>query len=358
MSPPRSFLSTFSLVLSFLAAATPSSAQLVSTGLSVTFNDVYYFISPYATGKIPDSSIAVALTKVPSVFGFKPVSVVQGVAASDLSTLFANWTAIDDVYQPAFSQAVFLAGATCISKKTAADGALSLVLPLNITTIPSGPYFLETATGSLYPVYRLYEDFSGSFSESLLQKPGGDFQILSAQIPGSASLTIGVPSRLYFQKTAAKPLAGVRLAVKDIYALAGTKGSNGNRAWYNLYPTNTVTGTAIQRLIDAGAQVIGLQKPSQFANGETATADWVSHPHFHMSEGQHIDCYRLIITPPSIPEVTAIRILRPRRPVPALPSLPMAGLTLPSVVTREAVSGVRQESMGHSGVVLLMTSFR
>lgn len=33
----------------------------------------------------------------------------------------------------------------------------------------------------------------------------------------------------------------------------------------------------IQRLIDAGAQVVGLQKPSQFANGETATADWVDY---------------------------------------------------------------------------------
>lgn len=30
-------------------------------------------------------------------------------------------------------------------------------------------------------------------------------------------------------------------------------------------------------MIDAGAQIVGLQKPSQFANGETATADWVDY---------------------------------------------------------------------------------
>lgn len=59
--------------------------------------------------------------------------------------------------------------------------------------------------------------------------------------------------------------------------MAGVKSSYGNRAWYNLYPENNITGTAIQRLIDAGAQIIGLQKPSQFANGETATADWVDY---------------------------------------------------------------------------------
>lgn len=38
-----------------------------------------------------------------------------------------------------------------------------------------------------------------------------------------------------------------------------------------------MTGTTIRRLIDAGAQIVGLQKPSQFANGETATADWVDY---------------------------------------------------------------------------------
>jgi hypothetical protein len=279
MSAPRSLLSLLSLAVSLLASS--ASADLASTGLSVTFNDVNYFISPYSAGKLADPSTATTLSKVKGVFGFKPVTVVQGaVARSDLTALFANWTTIDDVFQPAFSQAVFLAGATCISKRGAAGNASSLVLPFNSTSVPSGPYFLEVESGSLYPVYRLYEDFAGAFTESLLQKPQGDFQILSAQTEGSASLTVGVPSRLYFTKTAEKPLAGVRVGVKDIYALAGTKRSNGNRAWYNLYPKNNVTGTAITRLIEAGAQVIGLQKPSQFANGETATADWASRPAF------------------------------------------------------------------------------
>jgi hypothetical protein len=262
------------LALSFLAAVSSTSAQLVSTGLSVTLNDIYYFISPYASGHLPLTPSLSSLDKVPNVYGFKAVTVVQGaVARSELPALFANWTAIDDVFQPAFSQAVFLAGAggSCVTKQTIADGTSSFVFPLNNTAIPSGPYFLETATGSLYSVYRLYEDFAGAFSEPLLQTPEGKFQVLSAQIPGSASLTVGVPSRIYFTKTPAKPLAGVRIGVKDIYALAGMKRSNGNRAWYNLYPASNVTGTAIQRLIDAGAQIVGLQKPSQFANGETAS---------------------------------------------------------------------------------------
>jgi Asp-tRNA(Asn)/Glu-tRNA(Gln) amidotransferase A subunit family amidase len=68
-------------------------------------------------------------------------------------------------------------------------------------------------------------------------------------------------------------LAGIRIGVKDIFALTGVKRSNGNRAWYGFYPPANTTGTAVQNLIDAGGIVVGLQKLSQFSNGETATAD-------------------------------------------------------------------------------------
>jgi hypothetical protein len=123
-------------------------------------------------------------------------------------------------------------------------------------------------------VYRLYEDFAGAFTESLLQTPSGDFMFLSAQIPSSASVTIGVPSRLYYTATSEKPLAGVRIGIKDIYDLDGVKTSDGNRAYYSLYPPVNATGPAVQSLITAGAVICGHQKASQFANGEEATADW------------------------------------------------------------------------------------
>jgi len=268
--------SRVALGLTLLSAT--SSAQLLSTGLSVTFNDVYYYISPYSSGKLDIG--ASELSSVPSVYTFRPVTVVHGaVAKSDLPSLIQNWTSTDDVFQEGFAEAIFLSGAStaCKTKALIINGASSLVLPLKTETVPSGPYFLDVATGFLHPVYRLYDDFSGSFAEALLQTPNGTFQPLSAQVSVSATLTVGVPSRLYFTKTAEKPLAGVRVGVKDIYQLAGTKGSNGNRAWFNLYPENEVTSPAIQRLIDAGAQIVGLQKPSQFANGEEATADWVDY---------------------------------------------------------------------------------
>ncbi len=289
-SPTRSL--RFSL-LAIAANLSLASAKLASTGLSVTFNDVNYFVSPYSSGKVDFPKGL--LNKVPDVLGFKPVTVVQDrVSQSEVTALLSNWTTIDDVFQPAFAEAIFLTDSKgngggggpkgprdCpeVTKRhvVPGSGSSSSIISLKNSKIPSGPYFLEVATGSVYPVYRLYEDFAGAFTEPLLPTPDGKFQPLSANIAGSASLTVGVPSRLYFTKTAEKPLAGVRLGVKDIYRLAGMKGSNGNRAWYSLYPASTYTGPAVQRLIDAGAQVVGLQKTSQFANGESATADWVDY---------------------------------------------------------------------------------
>ncbi len=96
-------------------------------------------------------------------------------------------------------------------------------------------------------------------------------------MPASASLTVGVPSRLYYTRTAARPLAGVRIGVKDIFQLAGARRSNGNRALWHLYPPAGATAPAVRRLIDAGAVIVGLQKASQFANSESPTADWVDY---------------------------------------------------------------------------------
>ena len=86
---------------------------------------------------------------------------------------------------------------------------------------------------------------------------------------------VAVPSRLYFTPTAAQPLAGYRLAVKDIFDVKGLKTGCGNRAMYALYPPKNASCPAVQRLLDGGAVLVGKTKASQFANGETATADWV-----------------------------------------------------------------------------------
>ena len=143
-------------------------------------------------------------------------------------------------------------------------------------TIPSGPYFLSTS-GLLYQPLRLYSDFAGAFTQPLISTANSTYAALPANVAGIQSPAVGVPSRLYYTKTAKQPLAGVRLGVKDIYDVAGVRTSDGNRAWHGLFPPASINAVPVQRLVDAGAVIVGKMKTSQFANGETATADWVDY---------------------------------------------------------------------------------
>lgn len=138
-----------------------------------------------------------------------------------------------------------------------------------------GPYFINAA-GKVYEVWRLYSDVQGAFTESAIANRDGSYSVLPAGTLGQKQ-AIAVPSRLYFTKSADKPLAGVRIGIKDIYDIKGLRTSNGNRAWYWLYPPASNTAPPVQNLIDAGAIVVGKMITSQFANGETATADWVDY---------------------------------------------------------------------------------
>jgi amidase len=53
------------------------------------------------------------------------------------------------------------------------------------------------------------------------------------------------------------PLAGLTCGIKDIYAIAGHKSGFGSPEWLDTHPAATQTSPAVQRLLDAGASVVG-----------------------------------------------------------------------------------------------------
>lgn len=160
--------------------------------------------------------------------------------------------------------------------KTAGYSSNTTVLKGSISgALANGPYFINSA-GQIFEAWRLYSDMQGAFTESVMANGDGSYSVLPAGIAGQ-KLAIAVPSRLYFTKTADQPLAGVRVGIKDIYDIKGLRTSDGNRAWYFFYPPAEFTAPPVQNLIDAGAIIIGKLLTSQFANGETATADWVDY---------------------------------------------------------------------------------
>jgi amidase len=53
------------------------------------------------------------------------------------------------------------------------------------------------------------------------------------------------------------PLAGLTFAAQDVFAIAGTRTGYGHPEWLNTHPPETETATAVQWLLDAGAQLVG-----------------------------------------------------------------------------------------------------
>ena len=82
------------------------------------------------------------------------------------------------------------------------------------------------------------------------------------------TLGIAVPSRLRDGIAAAKPLAGLRVAVKDIFEIEGIRTSLCNRAYYDLYPPAAKTAACIDILRQLGAIVVGTTKLASFAATE------------------------------------------------------------------------------------------
>ncbi|KAF7864343.1 uncharacterized protein EAF02_010311 [Botrytis sinoallii] len=266
-------LKSAAVTMSLMSMAN-AAISISKTGATVAVNGISYYVGVDAVATIHSK---------PSTADLVPLTVMksseESFTAATFKSIVTNYTAFDDVFNPGFLEAVHLVGSTNSSSLSTVchEYGTQKFTSSSHNQVPPGPYFLTPNTGELFKAYRLYSDVQDAFTEGTIENSDGTFSILSASIPGVQSSTIGVPSRLYYTKTAEKPLAGVRLGVKDIYDIAGIKTSNGNRAYYELYPPANFTGPAVQSLIDAGAVIVGKMKTSQFANGESPTADWVDY---------------------------------------------------------------------------------
>jgi amidase len=67
------------------------------------------------------------------------------------------------------------------------------------------------------------------------------------------------------------PLRGTTFGVKDLYQIAGHRTGFGNPTWLETHPAATATAVAVQRLLDAGARMVGKTQTDELAyslNGE------------------------------------------------------------------------------------------
>ncbi|XP_014559420.1 hypothetical protein COCVIDRAFT_91936 [Bipolaris victoriae FI3] len=257
------------------------------TGTTAYLNGVPYWIPPDAVGSL-QSNFAISFFESNrlALNGFMPMTVISpgpGVYSdASLERELSYFVENDDVWSEGFAKLVYLEATNQSRENLGADsmqirGNKTILFAPEKTNeaIPRGPYFLSSQ-GSIHQAYRLYSDHQEAFTESTYTNPSGAHSVLPAHITGNG-ITIAVPSRLYYTRTPTTPLAGMRVGIKDIFDVTGIKTGNGNRAWYNLYPPANATAPLVQRLLDAGAIIVGKQKTAQFANGEYSTSDWVDY---------------------------------------------------------------------------------
>lgn len=87
-------------------------------------------------------------------------------------------------------------------------------------------------------------------------------------IYGSDYQTIGIVTPPRRQTTPAHPLHGLRFAVKDAYRIRGLKTSLGNKAYLSVSSPAETTATVIFKLLEAGANLVGMTKLSTMIGRE------------------------------------------------------------------------------------------
>ena len=100
---------------------------------------------------------------------------------------------------------------------------------------------------------------------------------------------VAVPSRCYSQQSVERPLAGVRIAIKDCYTLHGIKTTLSSRPFEETYGPDGSSATFIRNLIHLGAVIVGKTRTSAFLSSEEPTDQWID---FHAPFNPRGDGYQ------------------------------------------------------------------
>ncbi|KAJ9612323.1 hypothetical protein H2200_003920 [Cladophialophora chaetospira] len=189
----------------------------------------------------------------------------------------------DDVFQRGFLANIIVLDGPSIAGEIKQNGeglanswassVLSLKSQIDPMMLPvPGPHLI--AEGSLWQVSRLYEDVQGAFMvavEPPVCKKAVSMVYTPLRVSGPQyqSLGIAAPSRAANQSNG--PLAGTRFAVKDMFDTNGLTTTLCNRAVYEINKPSSSTAACVQKLVDAGAHVLGTNKVSSMISREEPT---------------------------------------------------------------------------------------
>ncbi|KAH1488333.1 hypothetical protein LV164_004194 [Aspergillus fumigatus] len=263
--------------------------QPSAQGITYELGNVTYFANIEHPRAIFDLDYTTTSRLVPSAVLLVNQSLVTG---SYLKSTISSYLTEDDVFSADFLHAIYFTSTVPKSRldSTAEEylrslGVAGLLfnassfdrIPSNgyalkedhDAPLPPGPFTILVNNGSIsfLDTYRLYVDNFRTFVTGVYSSNDGvgSFAALPAMNPRLGGPLIPAPSRIHSWNDD-RPLAGKRVAVKDLFDIKGLQTSAGSQAWIHVTPIADSTAPAIQRLIDLGAVIVGKSKLAQFAS--------------------------------------------------------------------------------------------
>ncbi|KAF1850932.1 amidase signature enzyme [Cucurbitaria berberidis CBS 394.84] len=199
-----------------------------------------------------------------------------------------GFSAADDTFRPEFLETIVISHTSNCDLRITEEARMYLFekgatvvtarqIGIDDMNPKSGPYHYSGEI--LRPLWKLYEDTHGAFLHTLV--PDENNELLKLRTSGSVPqvLTVAVPPRIQRDgEDGKRPLQGWRIAIKDNFSIQNVRTSACNRAYYELYPAPLKSATCVQKLINAGAHVVGTTKLASFAATEEPMEciDWIA----------------------------------------------------------------------------------
>ncbi|KAL8793565.1 MAG: hypothetical protein Q9195_003827 [Heterodermia aff. obscurata] len=249
-----------------------------------TIAGIRYYVHPQALteGTVLHASKLSTDAKPEPIIVISTANVIQ--AGYILSTL-SNFAKLDDVYTEEF-------GKTLVIQTVANSVDLSIMLDVQLFKrftsvrisevesedhlLPSGPYFQQD--GRIHQAWRLYADDLNAFVLIVIPndvRSPTKFSVLDAMAADGIHKAVAVPSRLYATRSESLPLAGMRIALKDCFNLAGVKTTMSSRAYTQVYGPERENAAFVTKLLSLGAWVVGKTKMTNFASSDEPTDQWI-----------------------------------------------------------------------------------
>ena len=273
-----------------------STAVLAGTGLAYTIKPLVSTASGAFTFELGNSTYyspasAVAQGVVGNVTytepKFLPLTVLKTnettISSDVLSALVSSYASVDDVWTEDFLTGILLVsapdGAALDASATSwvgSTGAQRLLSTAGVDTsnfgsssiakyeVPTswdlqpGPYtYSSDASGvTIRQVFAMHRDKYEAFLFGVTPVPGSSaYEAVELFIPPYQDAWVPVPSRLYWLDDG-RPLAGLRVGLKDIYDLEGVQTGGGSRSYAEVYAISNATAVSIEKLLDMGAVII------------------------------------------------------------------------------------------------------